>query len=258
MTEKSGLLLLPVLLASCQGHFEAGSGGPTMATAGLVPSSGLVTAGSWCDKSRGIPLRPDAGIDQPIVVGIGSIVYASDGTTESFAAADALQHGTLIPERKTKVVLIDHPTDADYSLSGVIQGSASYRREAEMNSVIPAVGYALGYIGGGTVTLTSVIIGLASDNDTGTLTAFGLLGLSLGVGSSLYVWSRPANHYSWSHRATLVLRRHGVPIGQFVVADSGNRTSWNAYPSLRNGSLRRLWRKAAGAVGRCIQTDLGG
>ena len=54
MTEKSGLLLLPVLLASCQGHFEAGSGGPTMATAGLVPSSGLVTAGSWCDKSRGI------------------------------------------------------------------------------------------------------------------------------------------------------------------------------------------------------------
>ncbi len=258
MTEKPGLLLLPALLAACQGHFQAGSGGPELVNARLVPANGLVAARSWCDKSRGIPLSPDVGISRPIVIGIGSIVYESDGTTESFAAADALRRGRLIPERKTEVVLVDHPTDADYSVSGVIQGAAHYYRAAEMNPVIPAVGYGLGYIGGGTVTLTGVIIGLASDTDTGTLTALGLLGLSLGVGSSFYVWSRPANHYSWNHSATLVLRRHGVPIGQFVVADSGNRTSWSAYPGLRNGSLRRLWRKAAGAISRCIQDDLGG
>lgn len=225
----------------------------------LRPVAGLELRSSWCDPGRGAPPAPELGMTRPVRIGVGSIVHAKDGTTESFLAHEAWVSEPFVPERSTEVVLVDHPTDADYAISGSVTGEVSYERKVHTPSkgvqalqLTSLFAFSFG--------LSAAILGTtlsATGEDVGEpILTGGLLGMSTLPATLIYNATRPANQYAWTHEARLVLRRHGVRIGEVVVRDDDRTSRREPIDGYRRHTLARLWRKAREQLGQCIAADL--
>jgi hypothetical protein len=215
------------------------------------------TPASWCTPARGAPPDPTLGLTRPIRIGIGSLLQEQDGTTESFLARDRWAALDWVDGRDEQVVLVDHPADADYTISGSLTGAISYDYETRAAPVIPAVGYGAGFsIGGALLALGIIFDAVGSEPDPTPYYTGGLVGLGMAGAAAAYVWSRPANEYHWSEMARFTLRRNGVRIGEFSVVDQGVKRRWSPDADYRRHALERLWRKARDAIAPCITRDL--
>lgn len=217
---------------------------------------GVAVDGSSCTPDRGAPPDPTLGVVRPIRIGVGSIVHARDGTTESFAAHDAWAKHAFVPARDSEVVLVDHPTDADYTISGTVSGDLYYTRKKHRDAATPAIAMATGYGFG----FTGLVMGgtfTALDNPAGEeiLTA-GIVLTAVGLANHVYLMFRPSNQYEWSQQARLTLRRNGVRIGEVVVSDSERLVRRSAVRGFRTRAFERIWREARDEIGRCIAADL--
>lgn len=224
------------------------------------PVTGLSVKSSWCEPGRGSPPDPALGLARPVRVGIGAIVHAQDGTTESFLAQEAWTGVDLVPGRRSEVLLVDHPVDADYSISGQVTGRVSYERETHLRSktanallVVSLVAFSFG----ASATILGTTLTATGETDAGKpILTGGLIGMSTLPIFIGYSASRPGNIYEWSHGAQLVLRRNGVRIGEFRVVDDERTTRFSRLERFRRESMRRIWRKASEVIGQCIEADL--
>jgi len=67
-----------------------------------------------------------------ISVGIGAITDSFDGTSDSFSLVQYLKQNPItLPNVTIRLILIDHPKDADYSLNGNVKSSLGVARAAE-------------------------------------------------------------------------------------------------------------------------------
>jgi hypothetical protein len=222
-----------------------------------LSNTGTRTKSTWCDPRRGLPADAALGIERPLQLGVSSIVHRADSTTESFIAERALHQSFALPARNVDVGLIDHPADADYSISGNVDGWIKYARESDM-SFAPHVIATLGLLVGASFTGTAVLINAVDDGRGDFVMTPGLLLLGVGVGGLIYMASRPANHYTWDQTATLVIRRGSVVIGEVVVNDTHDDITYQPLRGLRETSERQLWKRAAREVSACIAADLAG
>lgn len=219
---------------------------------------------TWCDPSRGLPADASLGIEEPLRLGVGSIVHAGDSTSESFLAARGLDGAVRVPERRVEVTVIDHPSDADYSVMGVVDGSIRYAREMKMNAagLTGVIAAPMGYLLGGTFLGTTLLIDAISSSDgssgvTSVFKTMGIIGLGIGVAGHVLLATRPANRYAWDQTATLALRRGTVVIGEFSVRDVQDRVHWSPIARVRDASTRAVWTGLGREIGACIAADLG-
>lgn len=219
---------------------------------------------TWCDPARGLPSDASLGIEEPLRLGVGSIVHTRDSTSESFLAARGLADAVHVPERRVEVTVIDHPSDADYSVMGVVEGDIRYAREMKMGAagLTGIISAPMGYLLGGTFLGTSLLVEAVSSSEassgvTSTFKTMGLIGLGIGVAGHILLATRPANRYTWDQSATLALRRGTVVIGEFAVRDVHDRIHWSPIPRVRDASTRAVWTGLGREIGACIAADLG-
>jgi hypothetical protein len=213
---------------------------------------------TWCDPSRGLPADPSLGVLQPLRFGVGSIIHERDGTTESFAAERAFTQLIKLPERQVEVSVVDHPSDVDYSVMGTMSGDIVYAREAKFGAVGWG-GFALGmtgYIVGGSMFGTTLLIEAVDGKDHGTLMNASLLVLAAGLTGQVMVATRPSNRYTWDQSLHLTLRRGTIVIGEIEIQDVHDRIQWAALDQPRAAASAQLWARAAQEVTSCVAADL--
>jgi hypothetical protein len=224
----------------------------------LRKDQGTRVTKNWCDPRRGLPADPSLGVLQPLRFGVGSIVNVSDGATESFSAQRAFAQLITLPERQLEGSVVAHPSDADYSGLGTLSGDVRYAREAKFGAT-GWTGFALGmtgYLVGGSMFASALLVDAASDVDTGTLKTASVLLLLAGVTGQVIVGTRPANHYTWDQSLHLTLRRGTIVIGELEVQDVHDRIQWSAIDAPRSASTAKLWERAAQELTSCVSADL--
>ena len=178
-------------------------------------------------------VAPRAVYARSVKVGVGYILNTLDGTSESFSLASYLRENpTAVPG---EVVLIDHPLDADYSISGQIDGSvgADY---ADVQGTI------------------------SSWRDFFTLLAFfplvmetaGILAEPVKDG---VLGRRDVYDYNWAQTGNFVLRRRGRQIDTFQIHSSGKQKESAPASNLRNFVNADMWKQLAAHLDVRIKSD---
>jgi hypothetical protein len=210
----------------------------------------------WCSPDRGASPDPTLGLTTPLRIGVGSIVTDQDGTTDSFLAHGAWSKMTWLEGRRTTIELVDHPTDADYTISGDISGDLAYARSTNDATPGKTVAVALGYTLGGALMLTAAITAAVGQPQVWAA-ELGGVGLGVGLGGHIAIWRSDANLYRWNVTGHFTLRRNGVRIGEFYVDDNGHEARYQPRgSSFRPMVLGHLWNKAHDVIAPCIASDI--
>lgn len=195
----------------------------------------------------------------PLRLGIGGIVHSLDGTTESFAALEALrERGVHAAQRPVRVALVDHPAEADYTVSGVIEGDIAWRHDDPQPTITAGWATALGGLVAG-AGLAGGAAALSDDGDRSTDTtqrllvggaALGGIAVAVGTGLLAYGATHEANRYTWRHSARLTLFKGAEPLGPIELDVRGETRTFEPLPRLRARTLAPLWAALADELAR--------
>jgi hypothetical protein len=206
-------------------------------------------------------LKPDG---RPLILGIGAVESLMDGTSESFSLYRYLENNpVVIEDKRVLVTLVDHPAEADYTLSGTTTGTMTY--DYKSREIAPSL-LILGYTGGGAFTVFG-IMGIAIGGGEGdAMKTIGYICLPLGLlalgGVGLYQYLDAKdftwNHYSWELQTDVWVWKDGRKVKNIKVGDKKTLALEARLGRFRAAANEPLWKQVAEEVGKLVAQEMAG
>lgn len=190
----------------------------------------------------------DASSSAEGTLGIGHITQLSDGTSASFDAYEYFEsHRIRGPGGSLDVTLVDHPSEAEYVISGRVESDNEYAYDAHESLGLSQL--VLGTFGG-SFSLAGAAFHVVSAAGEGSekLTTLGTVfavagGISLAafIGVTIPRVVMEENEYHYDHRASIVLRHQSQKVATIELTSSGEILTHDPLEHVNRHLTRDLW-----------------